>query len=241
MSSLPVRPRRPRHRTARRLLIVALVLIALLVAADRIGCLVAERVAADTLQDSQHLEHRPDVHIDGFPFLTQLAAGHFGQIRASSTDVVAGSGGRTLRIAEISVRLRDVDVSRDFSKATAGTLRATGKIAFADLSSALGLPVRYAEGGRVVVSASVTVAGRQVSGSVSAVPAVVDQALRFEQPRISAAGGTVPQAATNALAAVFGAPLSLRGLPYGLAVEDVHADPDGLAITLGAARLTFQR
>jgi hypothetical protein len=241
MSSVPVPPRRRRHRTARRLVIAALVLIALLIAADRIGCLVAERIAADTLQDSQHLEHRPDVHVDGFPFLTQLAAGHFDQIRASSTDVVAGSGDRSLRIARISVRLRDVDVDRDFSRATAGTLRATGKIDFADLSSALGLPVRYAGGGRVVVSASVTVAGQRISGSVSAVPVVVDGTLRFEQPRIQAAGGTVPQVATNALAAVFGAPLSLRSLPYRLRVQDVHADPDGLAITLTAAQLTFQR
>jgi hypothetical protein len=241
MSSLPVAPPRRRHRTARRLVIAALILIALLVAADRIGCLVAERIAADTLQESQHLEHRPDVHIDGFPFLTQLAFGHFGQVRASSHDVGAGSGDRSLRIARISARLRDVDVSRDFTRATAGTLRATGTIAFADLSSALGLPVRYAGGGRVEAAASVTVAGQRISGSVSAVPEVVDQSLRFTQPRIRAAGGTVPQPVSSALAAVFGAPLSLAGLPYGLRVEDVHATPDGLTITLSAAHLTFER
>lgn len=241
MNGAPVQPRRRRHRTARWLLIAALVLVALLVAADRIGCLIAERVAADTLQDSQHLEHRPDVHVDGFPFLTQLVAGHFDQIRASTTDVVTGSGQRSLRIDEISAKLRDVDVSRDFSRATAGTLRATGKIAFSDLSRALGLPVRYADGGRVVVSASATVAGQRVSGNVSAVPQIVDQTLRFAQPRISVARGTVPQPVADALAAAFGAPLSLRGLPFGLTVQDVHADPDTLVITLAAANLTFQR
>lgn len=223
------------------MLIAALVLVALLLAADRIGCLVAERIAAGTLQDSQHLEHRPGVHIDGFPFLTQFATGHYDRVRADTSEVVVGDGQRSLRIHDLDVTLQDVRVSRDFSHGTAGSLRASGTFGYADLSAALGVHVRYARGGRLEASAATTVAGVHVSGTVSAVPTVTDQTLRFEQVRISTPAGPVPDSASAALGQVFGAPLSLRGLPYGLRVANVGADADGLVVTLTGTDLAFQR
>ena len=64
----------------RRLMIGVIVLVGLLVAADRAGNVIAERTVATTVQRSQHLAHKPDVDIAGFPFLTQLAAGKFGKV-----------------------------------------------------------------------------------------------------------------------------------------------------------------
>ena len=57
------------------LLIVLMVLVGLAVVADRIALGVAEDRAASALQTSQDLTHKPDVTVEGFPFLTQLASG----------------------------------------------------------------------------------------------------------------------------------------------------------------------
>ena len=75
----------------RKLIIFVVVVVVLLIAADRIGDVVAERVTADTLQSSQHLQQRPDVSIDGFPFLTQFATGHYQHVLIRTQDLRIGS------------------------------------------------------------------------------------------------------------------------------------------------------
>lgn len=225
----------------RRLVIGVIVLIALLVAADRIGNVIAEHTVAKTVQDSQHLEHQPDVDIAGFPFLTQLAAGKFGKVTLRDHDVTAGSGRRALHLSQVTVVLRDVRVARDFSSATAGHTTANAVASYADLSSALGVTVSYAGNGRVRARASTSVQGQTVSGAVTARPVVRSGALAFGSARVSVAGAQLPSPVSQALANVFGAPLSFAGLPYGLSVRSVSAGADGLDLVLGGRNLTFHR
>lgn len=225
----------------RRLVIALVVLIGLLVAADRVGNLIAERTVARTVQDSQHLTHRPDVDIGGFPFLTQLAAGKFGKVTLHDHDVTGGSGRRALRLSEVTVVLRDVRVARDFSSATAARTTATAAASYADLSRVLGVRVSYAGNGRVRAKASTSVLGQAISGSVTALPVVRGGALAFGSPRVSVGGAQLSSSASQALAAVFGAPLSFAGLPYGISVRSVSAAADGLHLVLAARDLTFRR
>jgi hypothetical protein len=225
----------------RRLVIGVIVLIGLLVAADRIGNVIAEHTVATTVQDSQHLAHRPDVNIAGFPFLTQLAAGEFGKVTLHDHDVVAGTGRRALHLSAVTVVLRDVRVARDFSSATAAHTTANAVASYSDLSSALGVTVSYAGDGRVRAKASTSVLGQKVSGSVSARPVVRSGSLAFGSTRVSVDGTQLPASASAALADVFGAPLSFAGLPYGLSVRSVSASADGLRLVLAARNLTFRR
>jgi hypothetical protein len=227
-------------RSMRRLLIGVIVLVGLLVAADRIGVVVAEHAVAETVQRSQHLTHRPDVDIAGFPFLTQLAAGSFGKITLRDHDVTAG-GHRALRLSAVTVTLHDVRVARDLDSATAAHTTATATVDYADLSSALGVTVRYAGDGRVRAKASTSVLGEKVSGTVTARPQLRDGALAFASPRVSIGGAELPAAVTAALAKVFGAPLSLTGLPYGVTVRSVTVTATGIALGLTARNLTFRR
>jgi hypothetical protein len=235
------RPRSP-GRTGRRLLIAVLVLIGLLVAADRIADAVAERAAGTLLQRSQHLDQRPDVDITGFPFLTQLVARQFDEIDVHAHDVAVGESGHTVRLHQLDVAMHDVHVSGNFDSATSGSSTATGVIRYADLSGTLGVPVSYAGDHRITAQHRETVAGAQVTATATVgVQLSDDHVLSFTHPQVSVAGQSVPPQLTNFFGEVFRLRVPLQGLPFGVQVQAVQLQPDGLHITLSAGRLTFRR
>lgn len=228
-------------RTGRRLLISLFVVVGLLVAADRIGVLLAEDAVATTVQDSQHLSQKPDVDITGFPFLTQLVAGKFGKVTLADQDVPVGTGRRTLALRYVHVTLTDVRVARDFTSATAGRVSATAIAGYPALSRATGLTVSYAGAGRVRAAVTEKLAGQQLRASVTVRPVVRDDTIVFTDPRISAGGRELPSAVSRALAGVFGAPIPLAALPYGLTVRSLTTDRGGLHLALSARQLTVRR
>lgn len=240
-ASRSARPaRRPaRRRTGRTLLITLLVLAGLLVAADRVALVVAERTAAVTLQRSQHLAERPDVSIGGFPFLTQLATGNFDHITATVHGLAVGENGQQLRIDSLHVTLRHVHVARDFSSGRSDFSTATGLITYADLSRALGIALSYAGHGAVKATATVSVAGATVTGSASARIALHGESLGFADP--SVAGVALPAPIVAALNAVFDRTLPLTGLPFAVHVQSLLATKQGVQITLTAKGLTYSR
>lgn len=233
-------PTRRRRRWGLRILIALVVLIGLLVALDRIGVAVADRMAADALQRSQNLPQRPDVAIDGFPFLTQLAAETFDEIEVGVDDIVVGSGDKTVKLTELRMALRDVHVYDSFHRATARSSTATALLSYPELSRVLRVPLSYAGGGRVAAKATATVAGVSISGRISAKPVLSDGDLRFANPHATIDGASVPGADT-ALAAVLDTPVDLSNLPFGLHVRGLAARADGVSVTLTAANLTFRR
>lgn len=247
MGSVPVLASPRRRRRRRGWLIALLVLAILLVAADRLGNAVAENQAAKTLQTSQHLADAPSVDIGGFPFLTQLAAGTFGEVTITATGVPIGNADRTLRVAAVTVHLHNVHIARDLSSVRAETATADAVVNYADLSRTLGVQMGFggasADGvGRVEATASTTVAGRQVSGTVSAeVRASNTEGLSFVDQQVAVDGLSVPGAVTATLAGVFGAPIPLSHLPFGVNVLRVAADESGVTIRLSGRNLVFHR
>jgi hypothetical protein len=241
--SAPLQTRR-RHR-GRRLLLAVVILAGVLVAADRITLVVAERAAATTIQRSQHLNSAPSVTVAGFPFLTQLATGDFSKISVRADGVQAGSGSRALRIARVEVVLHRVHVPRDLSRVEADSATATGTISYADLSKTLGITMGYGGlshgAGRVRATASVTVAGQQISGTISAGVQLSGSDLEFVDPQLGVDGSSIPAAAVPLLQSVFGAPLSLASLPFGVKVTGVHATAQGVTIDLSGADLVYTR
>ncbi len=225
-------------RVLRRVVIGVLILLALLVAADRIGVLLAERAAASTLQTSEHLSERPSVGIGGFPFLTQIAAGSLDKVTVRASDVVVGNR-PTLRLSSVDATLHGLSVSRDLSTVRADSAQGTGVVPYAELTRLLGVRVNYGGAGRVVAHPAVTVAGQQFSTAVSAQVSVDGGILRFGSPRV--ADTSVPQVVVDQLQAVFGLNVPLTGIPFGLQVHSVTAGSDGVAITLVGHQLSYRR
>ncbi len=227
-------------RTARRLLIVVVVLVALLAVADRVGEYVAERVAASTLQQSQHLASRPDVDVGGFPFLNQLATGHYDQITVTADDVPLDNANRALTVSRLRVVLHKLTVSRSFHSFHAQTATAAATISYSQLGSALGVELGYAGAGRLRATKQVTVAGTTVRGTVTSRPAFNGTALTFANSTISGAG-QASAALADVLNRIFDVRLPLDQIPFDIHVTSLRASSAGVVLDLAGRDLSYQR
>jgi hypothetical protein len=219
-----------------------IVLAVLLVGADRLALLVAERQIAGKVQSSQQLSRRPSVGIEGFPFLTQVLANHYRTVRLAAQDLTVGSSDQKVQLADLDARLRDVRTVDSFSGASVETASGTATLRYQELSRALGVTLSYAGGGRVQASSSVEVLGKTVTGTASAELGVVGgDELTFSAVRVglSQAGVSVPQQLTDQFSSIFANKLSLRGLPFHLQIQQLVATADGVRISATARGLTL--
>lgn len=233
---------RRRRSPGRGLLILLVFVVLLLVAADRIGLVVAERTVASKVQSSQDLANRPAVHIEGIPFLTQVIANRYQAVRLDSDHLTVGAQDKRVALDALDARLTGVRATKRFSGVTAERVTATARIGYPQLSQLLGIPLGYQQGGRVQTHKSVTVLGQTITGTVSAVVTVPGgDELGFSDVRVGVAdtGVRLPQAAVNELTAVFSSQLSLAGLPYGLRVRQLDATSSGVAVTATATNVSL--
>ena len=88
---------------------LVVILVVVLIAADRISLLIAESQIADRVQKSQELSAHPHVSIKGFPFLTQVLGGRYHEVDVSvrgitrnslTVDKLTRAGARGQRSAE---------------------------------------------------------------------------------------------------------------------------------------------
>jgi len=115
------------------------VLAAFLTLADRWALLYAERRAADELKARMHLSAAPEVDIDGFPFLTQLADGRLKSVKVTVPDVAADR----VTLATVTATAHDVRLNAPDGPTSvrgAGIPRLDGDVllSFDDLNRELG-------------------------------------------------------------------------------------------------------
>lgn len=215
------------------------VLAVLLVVADRVALLVADRAIASKVQSTQNLSRRPGVHIEGFPFLTQVIGNKYRAVRLNASDVTVGDSNRKVTMKTVNARATGIATTRNFSQATAHTVSGTATITYAELSHVVGVPLRYdgtgADGaGRVATTKTLSALGLSVTGSVSAeVNVLGGDRLQFSQVRVTLAdtGVSLPQSTTDQFLSVFGNQLSLSGLPFGLRIDRIIATKAGVEVT----------
>ena len=151
-SSEPTRPLR-RRRRGTKWIIALVILLGLLVGADRVALVVAQDQLASRIQSSQHLSQKPDVSISGFPFLTQVIARDF----PHATVDIHGLKANTLTITDLHADLHGVHVNSGFNSATVDTLNATAELSYADIGKALSTELKVS--GVQVGTVQVTKAG----------------------------------------------------------------------------------
>ncbi|WP_171110523.1 MULTISPECIES: DUF2993 domain-containing protein [Streptomyces] len=124
-------------RALRILLIVLAILGGLFVAADRLAVNFAEGEVADRLRTTEGLSTTPEVSINGFPFLTQVAGGTLDDVEVGIQDYeAAAADGEQVRIDDLRANMKGVDFSGDFSSATAASATGTATIAYGELLKA---------------------------------------------------------------------------------------------------------
>jgi hypothetical protein len=115
---------------------VVLVLVILLVIADRVACAVAENEFASQMV-KQGLPVKPSVDIEGFPFLNQLLSKDFNKVDISASNVPAGP----VTISTVHATINGLHISSFSSNASARVdhLDATAFISFGSILGGAGI------------------------------------------------------------------------------------------------------
>jgi LmeA-like phospholipid-binding len=110
-----------------------IVVVVLLVIADRVALAVAENDFADQAVSSG-MPVKPSVTIEGFPFLTQLIGRDFRKVDLSASNIPAGP----VNITSVKATLTGMHLNSSFSGATVDHINVTAFVSFAALANAGG-------------------------------------------------------------------------------------------------------
>jgi hypothetical protein len=221
------------------IIVGVLLLVAGIYAGDRYAHQRAEQRVAAELQPHLGTPQPPQVDIEGFPFLTQVASGSIGKVR-----VVADQLGETskapLILAHADLVMTDVTTNDWFKTLEVAHTEGTALIDYAKLSSVAGAPLTYGGDGRVEIVVKTTVVRREVEAVISGSPRLnaKEQTMTLSNARIAVAGVNLPDFTAQALLAALLKPISLKGMPLGLTVTQIVAAGDGVHVDLAGDNLT---
>ena len=250
---------RPRKkRWGRRLLITFIVLLivvaGLLVALDRFAASYAERTIGDRVSqqiaDQNATSEKPDVTVEGVPFLTQVLDGNYKEIRIGLTNLSGpADNNRTVRIADLDVRALDVNAPLDTLRTGNGdivarTVTGVGTIDYPQLAELIGQPgLKLAEkDGKLIGNAPVQALGQTFDVSGTAAVTVKEGVVRVRFSDVTAAGlPDVPliRSLIDSYVQKLSVDLRVPELPLKLAVQKVEPTPAGLRFTAGADNVSL--
>ncbi len=224
----------------RRLLIAVIVLAGLLVVADRVAVVVADRQIASRVQSAYNLPSKPSVSVTGFPFLTQVASGDYHQIDVSigslSTDGVQVNG-LTAQLNGVRAPFRDL-FGHGSASITAAQVTGSGTVPFSSVRSHLPRGVELSQDGEALrLAGTVSYLGVTVPVSADATLAPDGSGIAVTPTRISVASGS--SALSSAIAGQFRFVVPVTGLPLHLEVRSVSVVPGGVRVGASAADVTF--
>jgi hypothetical protein len=226
-----------RRHPLRIVIIVLIILIALLVAVDFAARAFAENKAASEIQQ-QGFPKKPNVDIEGFPFLTQVAAKDFKDIQISAGNVTEGP----LEIASIDATLKNVHINGAFSGGTIDSLNGTATITFTALSNAM-----TSQAGPLgqLASTALTLSA-DGPGKVKATlnVAVFSGTAVWQVTRTGDNDINIALISTGGLSASLLSPLKninlqLPKLPLGLKIQSITVNSSGLTGTLTGTDVSF--
>jgi DUF2993 family protein len=249
------------HRWGRILLVLALVAVVLLVAADRIGLIVAEREVATQTQaqltsEDISTDGSPSVSIAGVPFLTQVVAGHYGKITITVPDPTSNG----IRLDSLNVIATSVDAPTSAlmsggGQITAGHVVGTAQInwkSFEELADLSGLQkfgidpsalrISGAGDGKVSISAPVTMLGESFTALATGTISVTNNLLHVRITNVSSADSTLPalvQDQLQQLQSQLTFDTRIPALPYHLVLNGVTTNADGLTLTASATNVVL--
>jgi hypothetical protein len=228
--------RRRRH-PVRILVIVLVVIIGLLVAADFAARAFAENKAASEIQQ-QGFPKKPSVDIEGFPFLTQVLARNFKTIKLTSSDIKEGP----LEIAAIDATADGVRLNSGFGGGTITTVDGTATVTFPALANAM-----TSEAGPLgaLANAGLTLseaAPNEVKATIDLV--VTSGTAVWKVTRTGSNDLNISLVSTGGIAGDLLSPLSninlrLPALPLGLKIQSVSVTPTGLVASVTGQDVNF--
>jgi LmeA-like phospholipid-binding len=216
------RRRRRRGRGWIVLLCVLVVLAVIFVIGDQVAKAYAQNMIAGKLQSDDNLPDKPSVTIQGFPFLTQVAAHDIRTVDISATNVPAGK----IDITSVNATATGVHLNSSFNGGTIDNISGTALISFSELASATG-----AHG--VTISADPSGGPNDANVSVGPLTATA----RVTQPapnKITFTLKSVDGIAASALGQLPGYTITVPKLPAGLQVQGISVTAAGIDVRVAA-------
>lgn len=232
--------RRRRGRGCFVLLLVAVLGLAGLVGLDRWAVRRVEAEVAATLQTQMNLPEAPQVTIEGFPFLTQVAANYFGRVNLHGRGIAAGTAQQPLTVDRMDLELTGVRTADRFSKVSADNLTGMAYVTWAEITHRARVPISPEDGGRVRVDITADLYGQQVPFVVSAKPVldVASQQVRLTEPRVVVASYQMPDAVVQRIADETVPPFPLE-LPMGVRASSLSTSPENLELGLAGTQVAL--
>ena len=218
----------------RKLALSLVVVLALLIAADRIGVAIASGIVAGKLKSSGGLSSSPSVSIKGFPFLTQAVSGRYDRIEVAATDLSRGG----VRLSRLDVALIGSRIplraalSGNVSVVPVERLSAKAVVSYVNLvhrSKIAGLSMEPSDGG-VRVTGRVTVLGQTVSASTVSTVRVERRDIVITAQSVAVQGQSSPTL-NRAIAGLLDLRVGIGSLPYGLELDGVRVTSAGLVLS----------
>ncbi len=224
----------------RKLLIVVIVLAGLLLAADRIGVVVADHEIASKVQTAYDLPAKPSVSVKGFPFLTQLASGNYHDIQVSVGQLT--TSGVTVddlvaQLTGVHAPVSDLTGGKS-SDITAAGVTGTATVPFSSVRHRLPAGVTLSQAGSAVkLSGTVRYLGLSLPVSADAVLSPSGSGIAVTPTKITVAHGT--SALSSLIAGQFRFVVPVTGLPLHLVVKSVSVVNGGVRVSAAATNVAF--
>jgi hypothetical protein len=234
-----VRGGRPGSRRARRWAVAVVVIVAVLVGLDFAARAEAESILATKIEQ-QGLTSKPDVTIDGFPFLTQVASKDFRRVTVTASNVSAGP----VTITTVNATATEIKISSyTFSSGTISNLSGTARISFASLGNTLA--AQFGALGSLLKGAGLqlTYAGPdEVRATINLV--VTTGSATWRVTRLNGSALMVSLVGSSGLPAsvadsVQNLTLQLPKLPLGLTISSIAVTPGGVVGNVGGRDVPF--
>jgi hypothetical protein len=222
-----------RRRRRRWPWITLLIIVLVLVGGDRAAKAYAEDQMASQVQSSLALSGKPNVTIQGFPFLTQAAARTFNTVDVNASNETAGPGGQ-LEIASLTATLHGMHI-HGTNSATVDQFTASALVTFTALAHAGGIPqgITLAPAGPNQLKATVDILGFS-SDATAKVTQVGNDKINV---KITDFGG-VP---ADVLGSLTDFTFSIPKLPAGVKIQSISVTQQGLRVTATGQNTTLSQ
>jgi hypothetical protein len=223
-------PRR-RRRWPLILIVVLVVLAGLFVVADRVAVHFADNQFATQIQ-KQGFSSKPNVAIQGFPFLTQVAARDFKDVHITATGEKAGP----VTIDNINATMKDIKLTSGFKSGTVASIDGTGLITFGSLakagSSAAGVAdLKISKAGKNEAKITASVAGLFTGSGVARVTRTGNKI----HVKLISAGGIPSQL----LGGLGNFSIPLPNLPMGMTLKSITLTSQGVLVHITGHNIPF--
>lgn len=220
------------------LALVVLIVGAVFVADGMIRDEVEQR-AARALQSGLGLGEPPEVTVEGYPVAWNVLTTSFPAVRVQGDAMnVRLERGGTVLLTDLDLTFRDVKLTGNAVRAA--TAEGGARLGYADLGAMAGVQAKSAGGDQVTFTSEANVFGARVpigvTGRLTVDPAA--QTVAVTQSEINVAGVAVPRQVSQPVVDAMLKPVAVP-LPYGLRLEAMTPDADGVAARVGGTDVSF--